>query len=156
MENNYSLQSYYPITTWLIQIIILRQNHRVSKISDSILFTKCSNIWLVENLNRSKHFSVTGGTTKCPKKHVKEDFCHVMAFAVFPEKPQNRWISFSHPFCLKIKSRAFPWNAQLSLSLKTLEYPIFPISESDGEMGHFKAFEHRKVGHFEEKSLDRL
>ena len=75
---------------------------------------------------------------KCPKMHVKEDFCHVMAFAVFPKMPQNRWISFSVPFCLKIKSRAFPRNAQLFLSPKTLKYPILPhleIPQFQNQMG---------------------
>lgn len=32
----------------------------------------------------------TGATMKCPKKHVKEDFCCVTTFAFFIEMPKNR------------------------------------------------------------------
>ena len=35
----------------------------------------------------------TGDTMKCPKKHVKKVFCHVMAIAFIFEMPQNRRIS---------------------------------------------------------------
>ena len=62
---------------------------------------------------------------KCPKKACERGFCHVIAFSLFFGMPQNRRTSFS------------------------VEMPVFSyLILKTGKMGHFKKFEHKKVGLF--------
>ena len=115
------------------------------------------------------------GSLKCPKRHLKDIFLHVSPMLENLEMPQNRSYSFSVLF-FKINSNKIPQSEKYLMLTSTLKIdhvlffskcatflcskilkcPIFPFSKSDGKIGHFKIFEHKKVAHFEKKTRDQF
>ena len=88
---------------------------------------------------------------KCPKKHVKKVFCHVMAIAFIFEMPQNRRISISVIFLFEYLVTCFSLEMPHFELLENLEMPQFSRFQNQmGNMGHFEDF----VVHFEEKARD--
>ena len=68
-----------------------------------------------------------------PQKVCGGDILHVMAYQFVFEMPPNRTYNMLH-----------------------IHLRFFPHFQNQIEMGHFKVFQHKKVGYFEERTRGRL